>query len=160
MRVLKDFVKWFLYITMGILIVCAVNFQIADAESIPKETLWQILLSGFLTTGITVLLYPRNGSNKSTFWVEILAHYLALCIIMILCGYWFGWLDFDATPRSDNQRDGENDAEEKKIGVFRDFVCIPDGISKCGGIRGAASAAFGCGSRSAGGENRFLCSGA
>ncbi|MCI7322278.1 MAG: DUF3021 domain-containing protein [Lachnospiraceae bacterium] len=95
MRVLKDFVKWFLYITMGILIVCAVNFQIADAESIPKETLWQILLSGFLTTGITVLLYPRNGSNKSTFWVEILAHYLALCIIMILCGYWFGWLDFD-----------------------------------------------------------------
>lgn len=95
MRVLKDFVKWFLYITMGILIVCAVNFQIADAESIPKETLWQILLSGFLTTGITVLLYPRNGSNKSTFWVEILAHYQALCIIMILCGYWFGWLDFD-----------------------------------------------------------------
>lgn len=95
MRVLKDFVKWFLYITMGILIVCAVNFQLADAESIPKETLWQILLSGFLTTGITVLLYPRNGSNKSTFWVEILAHYLALCIIMILCGYWFGWLDFD-----------------------------------------------------------------
>lgn len=95
MRVLKDFVKWFLYITMGILIVCAVNFQIADAESIPKETLWQILLSGFLTTGITVLLYPRNGSNKSTFWVEVLAHYLALCIIMILCGYWFGWLDFD-----------------------------------------------------------------
>lgn len=95
MRVLKEFVKWFLYITVGILIVCAVNFQLADAKSIPKETLWQILLSGFFTAGITVLLYPRDGSNKATFWVGILAHYLALCVIMILCGYWFGWLDFD-----------------------------------------------------------------
>lgn len=95
MKVFKDFVKWFLYITMGILIVCAVNFQLADVGSLPKETLWQILLSGFLTSGITALLYPRAGMNKCMFWVRIGIHYLALCIIMILCGHWFGWLDFD-----------------------------------------------------------------
>ena len=95
MRTLKDFVKWFLYITMGILIVCAVNFQLADVESLSKETLWQILLSGFLTSGVTVLLYPRESMNKIPFWIKLVVHYVALCIVMILCGHWFGWLDFD-----------------------------------------------------------------
>lgn len=93
MRVIKDFMRCFLYITMGILIVCAVNFQLSDAPWLPKETLWQILLSGALTAGVTILLYPREGVNKSIFWIQLLIHYAVLCMIMVFCGHWFGWLD-------------------------------------------------------------------
>lgn len=95
MKIFKEFIRWFLYITMGVLIVCAINFQLADVKSLPKETLWQILLSGFLTSGVTALLYPRENVNKSLFWVRILIHYAALCLVMIFCGHWFGWLDYD-----------------------------------------------------------------
>lgn len=95
MKMIKDFIRWFLYITTGILIVCAVNFGITDGDQIPKDTLWQILLSGFLTTGVTMLLYPRDENKKSAVFVRCFIHYAMLCVVMILCGQWFGWMDFD-----------------------------------------------------------------
>lgn len=96
MNVFRDFIKWFSYITMGILIVCAVNFTLYGSDTIPMVTLWQILLSGALTTLVTMLLYPKEGRRKMTVLVGTLIHYAALCGVMIACGYWFSWMSLDA----------------------------------------------------------------
>lgn len=95
MRVWNDFIKWFLYITTGILIICAVNFEIAGQDMIPVSTLWRILLSGIVTTGITMVLFPEKSNRKSMVLIRCFIHYAALCTVMILFGHWFGWLDYD-----------------------------------------------------------------
>lgn len=95
MRILGDGIKWFLYITTGILIVVAVNYTIAGEETMSVSTLWNILLSGLLTTVVTMLLYPREANGKSTVYLKCFLHYLALCVVMSFCGKWFGWIDFN-----------------------------------------------------------------
>ena len=98
MRGIHDFIKWFSYITMGILIVYAFNMLFYGLDSLPANTLWQILLSGALTTFVTFLFYPRElenaskSSGKAVF--QILLHYFALSAVMIFCGHQFGWLSY------------------------------------------------------------------
>lgn len=93
---IRVFIKWYSYITTGILIVTAVNFAISSEGPIPEYTLWKVLLSGLLTTIVTMLFY-RLGEPDSIIkmWCRILLHYLSLSAVMILCGYWFGWLDLN-----------------------------------------------------------------
>ena len=95
MRRLSDFIKWYFYITTGILFIVAGNFALVKAEMIPGDTLWQILLSGFLTTLVTVALVPREGMSKKITWIHILLHYLGLCVTMVISGYWFGWINLN-----------------------------------------------------------------
>lgn len=92
MSVIRNFIRWFQYITTGILIICAINFGLSDTDIIPMMTLWQILLSGFLTTLVTMLMY----SGKRMSLIRCGIHYFLLCAVMIPCGYWFGWLSLDA----------------------------------------------------------------
>lgn len=91
MSIFRDFIKWFQYITIGVLIICAANFALSGTDTIPMMTLWQILLSGFLTTLITMLFY----SGKRVTYIKCGIHYVILCGVMIPCGYWFGWLSFN-----------------------------------------------------------------
>lgn len=95
MRKVYELIKWFLYITPGIVFVYAVNIEISGDTVIPAKRLWQILLSGFLTALITTLLVPRKENKKLTIFVEGLLHYTVLSIIIISCGCWFGWISFD-----------------------------------------------------------------
>ena len=95
MKMLTDFIRWFLYITTGILIICAVNFSIAHASVIPVQTLWWILLSGFLTTAVTVFFFRLIMGVSNMTVINCLLHYLSLCAVMIPCGCRFGWMDFD-----------------------------------------------------------------
>ena len=96
MELIKKFLRWFFYITTAVLIICAVNFGVSDGDVIPKETLWQILLSGFLTAGVTTLLYPRESCKGGRVLLQCLVHYAALCAVMIVSGHQFGWLDYNA----------------------------------------------------------------
>lgn len=95
MKSLIHFVKFFLYITTGILFVCAVNLELAGADALPCDTLWQILLSGLLTTGITLLLFSGNKTAKGSYPARILIHYAALCLVMIFFGCHFGWINLN-----------------------------------------------------------------
>ncbi|MBR1693696.1 MAG: DUF3021 family protein [Lachnospiraceae bacterium] len=95
MNVLKNFIKWFLYITTGILIVCAVVFMLYDMEALPKNTLWHILLSGFLTALVTTVFASKESAGKAEAIIRYLLHYASMCVIMIVCGHWFGWLNLD-----------------------------------------------------------------
>lgn len=95
MKILSLFIKFFLYITTGILIVCTINYQISGNNLIPVETLWRILLSGFLTTVVTMLFFPKENKGKSTTFIQYFIHYGILCIVMMICGHWFGWMNFN-----------------------------------------------------------------
>lgn len=95
MKRLSEFIKWYIYITISILAVCTVIFNILSDGTIPAATLWQILLSGFLTTVVTVLLTSGEWNKISTVIIRVILHYISLCIVMVLCGKGFGWLSFD-----------------------------------------------------------------
>ena len=93
MKILSDFIKWFLYITTCILIVVAANIIISGKDMIPADTLWQVLLSGFLTTLVTILLWAKEPGNIRSGIIRMLVHYIALCAVMIVCGRWFDWMN-------------------------------------------------------------------
>lgn len=90
----RNGIKWFLYITTGVLIVTAIIFTLIGMETIPTDTLWKVLLSGFLTTVVTMLFYPKEEGAKKTILISYILHYIMLCIVMIICGSWFGWIIF------------------------------------------------------------------
>ena len=97
MRSIKELVKWFLYITTGIVIVCAINFGLADMETISSDTLWQILLSAFITAFLTWILCPTEENRKSVFWIRTVLHYAALCVVMVFFGNWCGWMTLNVS---------------------------------------------------------------
>lgn len=95
MKIISSFIKWYFYITTGILFVCAINITLSREENIPSNTLWKVLLSGFLTTAVTIGFLLRESDSKFVMIYRMILHYLALSIVMILSGRWFGWLEFD-----------------------------------------------------------------
>lgn len=95
MERIKDFVQWFVYITSGILIVCAVNFSLYGDGTIPCYTLWEILLSAFLTTFVTVLLMPDGKTGIKHMILGRMFHYICLSVVMIGCGTLFGWMNIN-----------------------------------------------------------------
>ena len=90
MKIISSFIKWYFYITTGILFVCAINMTLSREENIPSDTLWKILLSGFLTTVVTMFFLFRESDSKFVMGYRMILHYLALGIVMILSGRWFG----------------------------------------------------------------------
>ena len=64
MKIISSFIKWYFYITTGILFVCAINMTLSREENIPSDTLWKILLSGFLTLGYNKKYSISDFSQK------------------------------------------------------------------------------------------------
>lgn len=95
MKKISDAMKWFCYITTAILVVCTVIIMTVGEQAISPKTLPQILLSGFLTTIITTLLQSKEETKKSIIYIKCFLHYIALCVVMVICGKWFGWLEFN-----------------------------------------------------------------
>lgn len=97
MKKIREYVKWYFYITTSILMVTAVIFGLYGAKSLPGATLWQIMLSGLLTTLITVLIVCIDCKSMLGNIVKYFCHYLALCAVMIPLGIWFGWLHMNVS---------------------------------------------------------------
>lgn len=95
MKKISEYVKWYFYITTSILMVRAVIFGLYGAESLPGATLWQIMLSGFLTTLVTVLIVCIDCKSMVGNILKYFLHYSVLCGVMIPLGIWFGWLRAD-----------------------------------------------------------------
>lgn len=95
MKTLGNFIKWFLYITVGILIVCGISYRIAGIETVTVDVFGMILLSGFVTTLATVLILPKEEDGKVKSCVRFVLHYIVLCVIMSFLGEQFGWLNYD-----------------------------------------------------------------
>lgn len=95
MKTLGNFIKWFLYITVGILIVCGISYRMAGNETVTVDVFWMILLSAFVTALITVLILPKEEDGKVKSCIKFGLHYIALCIAMCFLGERFGWAEFD-----------------------------------------------------------------
>ena len=91
MKILSDCIKWFMYINTGIMIVTAINFPLAGVDSMPMNTLWNIMFSALVTTVVTVCFCPRE-ERKAKMPLQYIMHYLALCAVMIFFGNMFGWI--------------------------------------------------------------------
>ena len=91
MKSIGEFIKWFIYITIGIFLVCTISFTLEGATEMPVSTFWKILLEGLVATVVTVLLQPKEDDGVGKIWIKFALHYLSLCIIMCCFGIWFGW---------------------------------------------------------------------
>ena len=95
MKTLGNFIKWFLYITGGILIVCGVSYWLAGMEAVPVNVFGMIFLSAFVTTLATILILPGEEDGKVKSYVKFVLHYIVLCVIMCFLGVRFGWMNSD-----------------------------------------------------------------
>lgn len=93
MKKFANFIKWFLYITIGIFFVCAVAYTLEDVDSISVNIFWKILLSGFVTTLVTIFFRCWEEEENSKLWVRVVFHYVVLCVVMSILGMWFGWIE-------------------------------------------------------------------
>lgn len=94
MKKLAIFLKWFLYITTGIMIVCAINYTLAGEKSVTVNVFWKILFSSFMTTAVTLIFSPQREDKKNCVYGSWVIHYICLCVVMSFLGMWFGWIDF------------------------------------------------------------------
>ena len=92
MEKIRMFFKCYLYITVGILIVVAVSCTLSGEKTVSVNTFWQILLSGFPTTLVTVIMFPHDEKTKIRVVVKLILHYVSLCLVMFFCGSRFGWM--------------------------------------------------------------------
>lgn len=92
MKKLQELFLWFVSITVGILIICAVSFALSGEEALPPDILWQILLAGFVTAVVTTFLTPMECSGTVQIIVRELIHFIVLCAVMIFFGIRFGWI--------------------------------------------------------------------
>lgn len=95
MKKIGEYIKWYFYITTSILMVVALIFGLYGAKNLPGDTLWQILLSGFLTTLLTIVMVcVEKITSKGTVLVYV-GHYISLCAVMIPLGVWFNWINLN-----------------------------------------------------------------
>lgn len=92
MEKIRMFFKCYIYITVGILIIVTVNCVLSGEEVVSVDTLWQILLSGFLTTLVSVIFFPHDERTKIRVVIKLILHYVSLCLVMFFCGIRFGWM--------------------------------------------------------------------
>ena len=95
MKKIGEYVKWYVYITTSILMVEALIFWLYGAEKLPGETLWQIMVSGLATTLLTVVMTYVDTKTTAGSIFKYAGHYAALCVVMIVLGGWFGWINLN-----------------------------------------------------------------
>lgn len=91
MSKIQVFIACFVSVATGILFIGAISYSIGP-ESPTNATLWQILLSAALCALATAVFFPDEHAGKLRTWVGIGLHFVSLCIIMVCCGRWFGWI--------------------------------------------------------------------
>ena len=85
-------------ITTGILFVAAVYISVFYGwkEELQVKILWQILgLAGICTLGSLIL--PVDGGeevSKKSMLARIVGYYVYVNVIVLLCGFLFGWFSF------------------------------------------------------------------
>lgn len=96
MRYIKEFLKWFVIINTGVVLVLFLNTMRVDVISC--KVFWQIFASSALTALPTTVLYSIDPKKVMPLSLQILAvaiHYVVLLVIMVWLGVSFGWIIFN-----------------------------------------------------------------
>ena len=94
MKLLKEFIAYFVHITTGILLVSGIVVAFLSSESyiLPKTILLDVILAGGVTAFITTIIYMREPKTRTEFVILTVVHYIALCAAMVFMGKLFGWI--------------------------------------------------------------------
>ena len=98
MKFFTEFLKYFVIITTGVLLMCAVNVSLSETGGAGLSlsvTLWQILGAGAVTAFVTAWVYKRECNTKKQFIAMGMIHYILICVIMVTLGVLFGWMDLN-----------------------------------------------------------------
>lgn len=97
MKFITELLKYFVYITTGILFVFITIMLIEGDESISIQTLVQIPCAALVTALVTeiFIILSRAAVTKKEFYIGISIHYILLCVTMVIFGTAFGWVNFN-----------------------------------------------------------------
>lgn len=97
MNFFSHLVKYFTYITTGILFVFIVVQLKEGYDTLDTKTLIEIPCAGFATALVTTALLVGKWEFPVPFGFRIVLHYLMMLAMMIVIGILFGWINFDFT---------------------------------------------------------------
>jgi len=92
MKIITESIKYFMCITTGIVIMCALNIPLSGNDTMPSNILWQIIISGAATSVITAIVYSRETNTTKGTIILMAVHYVILCVVMIFLSVMFGWM--------------------------------------------------------------------
>lgn len=92
MKLIREFIKWYVYITFGVLVIVALSCTTAEIEFVKTYTLWQILIASFLTSVVTTIMHSGHEEGLVKCLPRMFLHYALLCIVMVVCGMMFDWI--------------------------------------------------------------------
>ncbi len=90
MKYISEFVKYFCYITTGIVIVSGIT--VLSNEMIPSATVLQSVLAGAITALVTTFFFTGEPKSKKDMFLRLTFHYISLCVIMVIIGFSFNWI--------------------------------------------------------------------
>ena len=91
MKFIIEFAKFFVCITTGVIIICAVNCSLSGDIVLNGDVLWNILFTGMLTALVSAVIFR----STEHFFIKAVIHYIILCFIMIFLGLQFGWMQLE-----------------------------------------------------------------
>lgn len=89
----------FCMVTTGSVLVCAVYNKIFWPKEVylDGDILWQLLALAFLCS-MGNFIHPYEEISRRRVLLDKLLHYLYINIVVLCCGYGFGWIDQDNIP--------------------------------------------------------------
>ncbi len=93
MKFLSELVRYFCYITTGILLVSGLS--VLGQETIPAITSMQTLFAGFVTALITAVVLHGEPKNRRDMFCRLTLHYVLMCAVMVPIGMQFRWISRD-----------------------------------------------------------------
>ena len=96
MKYIKEFIKWFIIINTGVLLIFIINTM--QYDYIRTIYLREIFAVSGVTSLITTVFFaidPRKILTKFVQIVIVFLHYVSLFITMLLFGNSFGWISFN-----------------------------------------------------------------
>ena len=95
MKYITEIIKYFTFITTGIVILFVAILLIQGGDSISLKTLIGMPCLGLVTAVVTVFLYPAEARTRREFWLKLLLHYFVLCVAISVFGMVFGRIGLD-----------------------------------------------------------------
>ena len=95
MKYITEIIKYFTFITTGIVILFIAILLLTGSNGINLNTLIGIPCLGLVTGVVTVFLYPAEAKTRREFWLKLVLHYFSMCLVSTTFGILFGWVSFD-----------------------------------------------------------------
>jgi uncharacterized membrane protein len=93
MKYVKSYISFFTAIATAILIIVTIDGAINSYESVSKYLPLEILGASALTALITTIILCREIKTRKQFLISFLLHFFLLCVVMIVLGLMFGWIN-------------------------------------------------------------------